>query len=144
MYVHYGHKQFLKQRFIEIRNEWVKPIGGLWASDVNAEYGWKQWNESENFRECSEDKAFYFDLAAGANVLHIRKKEDLDDLPKYQDIEFAIGNTAYLDFEMLKDLGVDAIELHLSEDHRLYWVLYGWDCDSILILNPDVVVEVMP
>ena len=50
-----------------------------------------------------------------------------------------------LDFELLT-YEYDAIELHLSEDNSrgdfmecLYWVLYGWDCDSILIMNPDVV-----
>ena len=143
MYIHYGHKQFLKQRFTEIYNDWVKPVGGLWASDVNAKYGWKQWCENENFRECSEDNAFYFELAAGANVLHIRKKEDLNGLPRYNS-EFQIADAVYLDFEKLKDSGIDAVELHLSEDYQLYWALYGWDCDSILILNPDIIQEVTP
>lgn len=142
MYIHYGHKQFLKQRFTPISNRsFVKPDGGLWASDVNAEYGWKQWCKGENFRECSEDNAFYFDLAAGSNVLHIRKIEDLENLPK-QKIEFAYIAKNVLDFEAIKETGIDAIELHLSEDYRLYWELYGWDCDSILIMNPDVVCEV--
>lgn len=144
MYVHYGHKQFLKNRFREIRNiEFVKPEGGLWASDVNAEYGWREWCEDETFLLCSEENAFYFELAADANILHIRKKEDLEDLPK-QKTEFEYVTRNILDFEALKEAGVDGIELHLSEDHRLYWELYGWDCDSILIMNPDIVQEVAP
>lgn len=31
-----------------------------------------------------------------------------------------------------------ALELHFSECGELYWALYGWDCDCILIMNPDI------
>lgn len=139
-YIHYGHKHFMLQKFREIRNrQWVKPTGGLWASSKDAPYGWKQWCENENFRECSEENSFCFVLAAGANVLHIHRKEDLIDIPE-EKIEYR-GNMKFLDFEAIKNSGIDAIELHLSEDYRLYWDLYGWDCDCILIMNPDIVIE---
>lgn len=141
-YVHYGHKQFLKQKFVEISNTgWVKPDGGLWASPVNADYGWKEWCKNENFRECSEDNALYFTLAAGANIIHIRRLEDLKDLPEDNTALFKLSDTVFLDFEKMRNSGIDAIELHLSEDHRLYWALYGWDCDSILVMNPNIVME---
>lgn len=45
----------------------------------------------------------------------------------------------YLDFEKLRELGIDAIELHLIENPELYWTLYTWDCDSVLVMNPDVI-----
>ena len=139
-YIHYGSKQFLKQRFEEVKNYgWVKPHGGLWASAVDAEYGWKQWNEHAEWHECIEDNAFRFELAAGAEVIHIRKLEDLVGLPEDGMSEFKISGTVCLDFEKMRKSGIDAIELHLSEDHRLYWALYGWDCDCILIMNPDIV-----
>ena len=77
MYIHYGHKKFLKNKFNEIQNQdWIKPFGGLWASDENAEYGWKQWCEQENFRECNEDNCFRFELKKDTKVLHIRSVED--------------------------------------------------------------------
>ena len=43
-----------------------------------------------------------------------------------------------LDFEELKK-EYDAIEVIISDG--LYYALYGWDCDSILILNKDIVEE---
>jgi hypothetical protein len=44
-----------------------------------------------------------------------------------------------IDFAYGKD-GVDAIKLNLSKgDYELYYELYGWDCDSILIMNPDII-----
>lgn len=49
----------------------------------------------------------------------------------------------------MKNRLYDGIELHISEEttdldkyDELYFALYGWDCDSILIMNPDVVITV--
>ena len=50
--------------------------------------------------------------------------------------------TSQPDFEKMLADGWDAIEFRLSEDSELYWALYGWDCDSILVMNPDVVEEI--
>lgn len=131
----------MKKKFKEISNRdyMTKPEGGLWASDEAAEYGWKLWNEDNKFAECKEKNSFRFELSSTANVLHIRSIEDLEELPK---LEAFLSDSVCLDFEKLKASGIDAIELHFSEDWRLYWALYGWDCDSILIMNPDVVQEV--
>lgn len=43
-----------------------------------------------------------------------------------------------LDFEKLKE-DYDAIEVLISKDSRLYWSLYSWDCDSLLVLNKDII-----
>ena len=51
----------------------------------------------------------------------------------------------YIDFEKCFDQGIDAIELKVfsywdnADQSILYWKLYGWDCDCILILNPDCI-----
>jgi len=49
-----------------------------------------------------------------------------------------VFETVYLDFNKLKE-EYDAIEVFISSDSRLYRALYGWDCDSILIMNKDVI-----
>ena len=46
-----------------------------------------------------------------------------------------------IDFEKLASR-YDAIEVLISKDGRLYSALYGWDCDSILILNPNVIITI--
>lgn len=45
--------------------------------------------------------------------------------------------TVCFDFEKMLADGIDAVEIEIDE---LYYALYGWDCDSILIMNPDIVV----
>lgn len=134
IYIHYGHAAFDPSLFVKIRNNspWNKPIGGLWASPVNATFGWKDWCEAEEFRECIENNSFKFTLP-GANVLTINSVEDLRKAPTldYNGIGWII------DFERCIKLGYDAIELNISKSHELYWELYGWDCDSILVMNPD-------
>lgn len=145
-YIHYGHKKFERVIFCPIRNRecFTKPSGGLWASPVGAENGWKDWCEAENFRECNDDNSFVFAISESANVLHIRDIKDLDRLPQ---VKSTYQMWCQLDFEKLLENGIDAIELHLSEEdlrglavcEGLYWSLYGWDCDSILIMNPDVI-----
>lgn len=51
-----------------------------------------------------------------------------------------------LDFEKLAK-EYDGIEVLMSEEDKLdleigkglYWELYGWDCDSLLVFNKDIV-----
>ena len=138
-YIHYGHKHFEVNEFEPISNRelFPKPFGGFWASPVNAEYGWKDWNESEHFRECKLENSFKFRLNEKAKVLRIKSVNDLEELPKAQD---GFGYMVILDFEKLAEQ-YDAIEVTIGYDRYLYYALYGWDCDSILIMNPDVVVE---
>jgi hypothetical protein len=119
-----------------------KPVGGLWASNVLAECGWKWWCEDTNFRECSEDNSFTFTLTEDANVLRIESIKDLESLPKCKSLlaEQLEVNIPWvlLDFEALQKSGVDAIEVDMNMG--LYFALYGWDCDSILVMNPEVIV----
>lgn len=137
IYIHYGHKKFDKEIFINIRNDnWVKPIGGLWSSDVNAEFGWKDWCKENNFRECRKNNSFKFKLKQNARVLVIDNSTQLNDLPKI-DLPYKLSWVT-LDFEkIMKEY--DAIEVLLSKDWQLYWDLYGWDCDSLIVINPECI-----
>jgi len=130
-YIHYGHHHFDKSVFQPIKNElFVKPHGGLWASPVGAQNGWKDWCESEDFRACEKDNSFKFTLSVNANVLHIRSVDDLRGLPRNNGIVgYGSINKYWLDFEKLLANGVDAIEVHISEDtseweSSLYFALY--------------------
>lgn len=141
IYIHYGHKSFDNKSFDEIKNEraWVKPIGGLWASNINAKYGWRDWCEEQRFRECSIDNSFKFKLKEDSRILKIDNSDILKKLP----IVNAPFRTSWinLDFEKIKE-EYDAIEVLISEDRRLYWDLYGWDCDSLLVLNKEVIEKI--
>jgi hypothetical protein len=40
-YIHYGSTAFIEESWEPIHNEnWIKPHGGLWASAIDAPYGW--------------------------------------------------------------------------------------------------------
>ena len=148
LYIHYGDSAFSKAKFGPVKNrnfKWVKPDykSGLWASPINSKWGWKDWCESEEF--CTErlNKCFRFWLTNDAKVAHIYSVQDLIDLGGYKDDMSRRYDMCYLDFEKIARK-YDAIELHLCYDGEhinqdLYFALYGWDCDSLLVLNPDVV-----
>ena len=140
-YIHYGTTKFEKEKFKEIQNEryFTKPIGGLWASRVDAKYGWKNWTEDEHFHTevYREDNYFKFKLKDKAKVLVIDSAKQLEDLPK-QSTGLTKSLMVILDFkELAKEY--DAIEVLISNDGKLYWNLYGWDCDSILVMNKEMV-----
>ena len=139
-YIHYGHKHFDINLFCPISNReiFTKPFGGLWASRADAKYGWKEWNDDEQFRECNEENSFIFQLSDTARILTINSSDDLKKLTKTYRGFFV---PCCLDFEQLSQK-YDAIEVNISSDRRLYWDLYGWDCDSILVMNPEVIREI--
>ena len=88
---------------------------------------------------------FTFELTPDARICHIKTCYDLKKLPELQPI--VVSSYYKIDFENAMK-AYDAIQLHLSEQPRcsyeedLYFKLYAWDCDSILILNPSVIKEV--
>ena len=141
VYIHYGHDEFRIPDPIKNREcLFTKPKGGLWASRKDDEDGWKTWCEREEFRLETFDSSFEFTLKDSANVLVLSDLDQLDILPKlnpwdepYDKSEFS---TCYLDFVKLAQK-YDAIEL--VDICKFYWALYGWDCNSILIMNPGIV-----
>ncbi len=142
-YIHYGHRYFEPDIFVEVENVcWNKPIGGLWASDINAKYGWNNWCKDEDYCECKEENSFRFTLKENSKVLVISSHDDLNKLPLEDGVpEYINDRSLCIDFEKLKRK-YDAIEVLISEDHRLYYDLYGWDCDSILVLNKECIDEI--
>ena len=148
-YIHYGHKAYDPNLFSEVKNRVGsnKPSGGLWASAVDAEYGWKAWNKDEDFVVCDDDNAFKFELTQNVKVFVIDSVAKADALPKthlsgesdrWAFLASTLGFESY-DFEKLARV-CDAIDFRLSDDHKLYYKMYGWDCDSILVLNKECIV----
>lgn len=141
-YIHYGHKHFDITMFAKVRNikMFTKPEGGFWGSDVNAELGWENWCENNDFRKCEQRNSFLFTLQEEAKILYINTVDDLNVLPKCKGVS-DFNQWFFLDFEEISK-EYDAIEVVISNDYGLYYKLYGWDCDSILVLNSEVIVEI--
>lgn len=146
IYIHYGHREFDKSKFNEITNRpfFSKPSGGLWASRIDSPYGWKEWTEEQDFYldKYSDDNYFKFKLKEKTRILRITNIKQLDELSHIDSERFNINFkfTVYqmLDFEELAKK-YDAIEVLISKDERLYWELYGWDCDSLVVFNKDCI-----
>lgn len=148
IYVHYGHDKFEKERFMPIVNRKMmdKPRGGLWASNVKSKNAWKQWCTENEFHLDRLSKSFKFKLDKSAKIVELTHMEDLQRLTSqkpdkdYCQILDQEEMWVIPDFEQMAKDGVDAVQLNLSwGDYELYYKLYGWDCDSILVMNPDII-----
>lgn len=133
-----GHA-FDRSKFKPIRNSLkIKPSGGLWTSPVSSEWGWKHWARSESFRPLEQ----YFRLRFFGRVYTINSVADLRSLPWYN------ASTSYirmsLNFELMAPF-VDAIHLTMEGEQATRFSepnLYGWDCESVLVFNPDCVTQI--
>lgn len=142
-YVHYGSNKFDARKLIDgvVENRFRrtdKPWG-LWASPVNAKYGWKDWCEDEDYNTDDLYLSFRFRVKANARILHIHS---LSDAKKY----LLVKERFYSITDYMLDLKriyahYDGMELHLSDDWSMRDnnVFYTWDADSICVWNPDVI-----
>lgn len=143
-YIHYGSKHFDINRFTPIKNEplFTKPMGGLWASKVDDNYGWKKWCKNNGVYIDELEEYFIFTLKEDARILEINDIKDLEPLPKCKKIdEFDFLNIGwvFLDFEEIQKQ-YDAIFVNIS-DRGLYYALSGWDCNSLLVMNSDCILQ---
>ena len=147
-YIHYGAKHYDKSRVKPLtRHLTDKPSGGFWGSPVDTDWGWKEWCESEDFRECREDNSFKFRLKPGSRIWYISKPEDTDGMPL--DVSYGMDYLVLthgrgpFDFMILPSMHIDAVELSHDEDYMtMHDMFYSWDCDSILVINPNCVEEI--
>ena len=148
IYVHYGANAYDDTKFHPIKNILYrnKPYGGLWASPVTAKNGWKQWCKREDFCSCDKKNSFTFKIKKLAKIYYISSHEDCMNMPQVVlDKGIILSDASYPDFEELVKQGYDIIHFDLTNDkstdwHKnMYFTLYGWDCDCILVLNKDVI-----
>lgn len=146
-YIHYGDC-FDFSKWNPISNLREKPCGGFWMSPANSKYGWKDFCIREDLELLSKEKHF-FSITPDARVLHIHSVSQFRYLPfwdsgvKYNDRWFY-----YLDYEALTQF-YDAIEVHFSDldwfgasdaDMHFGEALDTWDCDSIIVMNPAILI----
>jgi hypothetical protein len=144
--LHITNEADFKVRPIEIVGcEFNKPFGGIWCSPVDSPSSWKQWLENTGAFAIS-DHSVEIDINTD-NVLVIDSVDDMEALPLLTGREDAFFSPFRLfDFEALKARGVDAIHLtargQIVTRHTRPMTFYGWDCETVLILNERCITRV--
>lgn len=158
VYRHYGSSQFHAEcqpdsNHIDSRN--MKPTLGLWASPLMSRNSWYRWCMSEDFRTDTLNKFFDFKLKTSAMIYTIESKSDLVEFlnmypgKKLQSFEQMIYCPkkdmsskrllkCFPDFKTASE-DFDGIEVSISKCPDLYYWLYGWDVDSLVVWNYNVV-----
>lgn len=136
----YGKSSFNQEDFTPIKNDnWCKPRGGLWTSLINSKLGWKQWCLSEDFE--IDKLSTHFLISYTGNTLKIDSLEDAKKMIWEQHKQSYF--TIIPDFEQMQKEGIDAIWLTPQGESETRfnseYSLYGWDCESVLVMNPDYI-----
>lgn len=159
-YVHYGCslEDYNIDKFENIKNRsfCAKPSGGFWASPTRHGrdrflFDWKNFCDDAEYQSAGKslDKKFYFCLDIDAHVFTIESMDDYKMLPKIESGDRITGRKEeYIDFEACMRQGIDAIEYAYTTVHRNETIrdemdskMLGWDCDSILIMNPEIILR---
>lgn len=140
-----------KFRAIENSSYFCKPHGGLWSSPLDSEWGWRQWVESE-MPEWMEEKygksRFIFTLKPGSKIYTIDSIFDLLSVP-YK-IKGSLLSSCFGDLIDFEEMAKEYDAILLTEngqaetrysEYEFGMSLYGWDCESLLVLRPDNVEE---
>ena len=164
-YIHYGHDHFDPELMRPIKNEcgygWCKPSreAGLWASPNEQDfYTWKEWCEDEQFNLYNLKTSFCFRIKNPSRILEVGcdKESFIEFIRAYsiankhhwhktvEDVCNAIENNDFimgsvsLDFEKMASDGYAGIFFHFNR--LTYYTMYGWDCDSLLIWDPNEII----
>ena len=147
-YIHYGHVSYHPTWFNEVSSYpyWSKPFGGLWAEREGTEHGYKEYVLQSGLN-ANIKRSFTFTLADNANVIYIETVDDIKNNFKYTMDEDEHDDNGmlnlfkgryFIDFEDAIKNGIDAIEI--TNIGNLYWPLFGWDCNCILVMNKEIIV----
>ena len=143
-----------------------KPQEAFWGSPVNANFGWEKWCETEEcfVEDFDWDNPILFKLKPNSTILRIdvqdlkdeilgkyitKNEEVLEELRlRFNEEEFSSFSrfVNYLDFNKVVADGIDAVELmdgnighYFFMDNDYEGMFNSWDCESIVVLNKDVI-----
>jgi len=135
--IHYGSLCYDPKKFKPISNVTfrnvkfrTKPEGGFWTSPVNSKYGWSDWCKDESYSDLTES----FEVDFNGTVFTVNSISDMKKLPWKKDKDMP-----YISFE---DMTCDAIHLTVQGERETRYSepsLYGWDCESVLVMNPECI-----
>lgn len=132
-------ESYERNKFKRIKNKENsnKPGGGLWSSPIPSSYGWDSCSRDNDYGDLSTS----FELKLKGNIFKIDGLVDMVNLYWKEGeggFRFLIG----IDFEKMLSDGIDAIYLtEKGEQETRYECpgLYGWDCECVLVMNPDCI-----
>lgn len=137
-YIVYGIEQseFDKDKVTPISNRRFpdsKPFGGLWASPIVSDWGWRDFCIAEGYRVEDLDRCTVFHLEENAKIFRVSNRASMQRLldrygmPSHPELP-----RISIDFEKLKK---DYDALYATDKGCDY--LPRWDVESIIILNPN-------
>ena len=133
----YGNgNKFKPELFQPIKNrEFIKSHGGLWSSPIDSSYGWK---EAATEMEIGDFETS-FKVQVKGKILTIDTVNCLDKF-EYQDISYGPFMVPFWpDLEELLKRGYVGVHLTIEGqyDTRLSHPrnLYGWDCETVYIMD---------
>lgn len=150
-YRHYGSDKFDPKICDPIKNidYFSKPDGGLWGIPKDRISDVMNFLENSGWFELLGKTKSYFDfsLKDDSKILILKEESDFKDLPYLDDPREGVGaikTTYYPDYEKLLEQGYDAVEVIFEKQGcgDIYYHLYCWDFSSILVLNPDAIIQV--
>ena len=147
--IFYNPLKFMK---IKTASQYLnKPAGGLWSSPVDSVWGWKDWCESEDYRQGYGLKfGFKFILKKSAKIFVIDSLSDYLRMPEKYFSTCRYDGKYYIDWEKLC-MDYDGFlltyngfcETRFIEDCGLNRRgFYSWDCETLLVFSLDIISEI--
>lgn len=144
----HGIKELDKNKFNKVENFFTKPKGGLWASiyidndKEDYQSSWLEWIDV-CMPQWRKDYGITFSVKENANIFIINDEEDVKFLetkyPAKEKDMFTSFKT--IDFEKMSE-DFDGAYLTYKGSKELYYVLYGWDVESLVLFNLDCIKDV--
>jgi len=140
--VHFKSNAFDAAKFNPIRNPlgnyWIKPKGGLWTCPAQSKHSWKDFCKVEGFNTHTLGKSFQLKFHSTARIAVVDNYHDLQCLPMMKrlingEVERVVDwetLSHYADALWLTERGEQLTRLSVPYN------LYGWDCETVLIMNP--------
>lgn len=136
-----------KNKFTPVTNDFIKPDGGLWIAPYteNCEFSsaWEEFLINDIGLNTKGYKGTIVSIKPNAVIVIVDSVQDLINILENYSYTHPILSARFIDFEKLsKDY--DAIyltekgqyETRLSDPN-----LYGWDIESMLVMNFDIIEE---